>query len=109
MARRQLSVDDPHWPRSTGRGRTLLPLMPLKLDRTHSDAIRHHGAADYPNECCGILLGRADGAGKEVSEVVPLRNLRLDPARAQELLPLEAPGRESERNRFLIDPLEQLR
>jgi len=30
-------------------------------------------------------------------------------ARAQEVLPLDAPGRESERNRFLIDPLEQLR
>jgi proteasome lid subunit RPN8/RPN11 len=64
---------------------------------------------DYPNECCGILLGKAKGVEKEVHEVVPLKNLRLDSARAQELLPLESPGRESERNRFLIDPLEQLR
>jgi proteasome lid subunit RPN8/RPN11 len=83
--------------------------MSIKLDKSQSEAIRRHGSADYPNECCGILLGHADGAHKEVLEVVALKNLRLDAARAQELLPLEAPGRESERNRFLIDPLEQLR
>jgi len=44
-----------------------------------------------------------------VTEVVPLKNLRHDPSRAQELLPVGDPGRETERNRFLIDPLEQLR
>ncbi len=83
--------------------------MEIILSKDQEDAIRRHGAGDYPNECCGILLGSANGARKEVREIVPLKNLRLDSARAQELLPLEAPGRESERNRFLIDPLEQLR
>ena len=83
--------------------------MTLILDKPNVDAIRRHGSADYPNECCGILLGRANGGRKEVREAVALKNLRLDAARAQEVLPLEAPGRESERNRFLIDPLEQLR
>lgn len=82
--------------------------MPLILQNAHWEAIRRHGSADYPNECCGILLGQANDARKEVREVIPLKNLRLDSARAQELLPLEAPGKESERNRFLIDPLEQL-
>ncbi|PYV04395.1 MAG: hypothetical protein DMG26_07520, partial [Acidobacteria bacterium] len=53
--------------------------------------------------------GRADGDRKEVTEVVPLQNLRRDPERAQALLPLEAPGSESERNRFLIDPRDQIR
>jgi proteasome lid subunit RPN8/RPN11 len=81
-----------------------IQLSPEQLDNIHS-----HGEREYPNECCGMLLGRADGVAKEVSEVVPLKNLRLDSARAQELLPLEDPGRESEKNRFLIDPLEQLR
>ena len=56
-----------------------------------------------------MLLGHADGALKVVTEVVPLKNLRHDPQRAQELLPLADADRESERNRFLIDPLEQLR
>ncbi len=83
--------------------------MALKVTREHIEAVREHGARDYPNECCGILLGQSDGAHKDVREVVALRNLRLDPARAQELLPLQSPGRESERNRFLIDPVEQLR
>ncbi|HLY61523.1 MAG TPA: M67 family metallopeptidase [Terriglobia bacterium] len=73
------------------------------------EAIRSHGSADYPNECCGMVLGLAKGAQKDVQEIVALKNLRHDSARAQELLPLESPGRESERNRFLIDPLEQLR
>lgn len=83
--------------------------MALTFVLHHLDAIRQHGARDYPNECCGILLGRANGANKEVLEVVPIKNLRLDAARAQDILPLESPGRESERNRFLIDPLEQLK
>jgi proteasome lid subunit RPN8/RPN11 len=83
--------------------------MTLKLDHAQTEAIRRHGSNDYPNECCGVLLGSANGTSKEVHEVVGLLNLRSDPQRAQELLPLEQPGRESERNRFLIDPLEQLR
>ena len=83
--------------------------MAIKLRSEHLQGVRSHAKRDYPNECCGILLGLVNGERKEVWEVVPLKNLRLDPARAQELLPLDAPGRESERNRFLIDPLEQLR
>ena len=83
--------------------------MAINLTKEHGDSIRAHGVRDYPNECCGILFGRASGTDKQVSEVVALKNLRHDAARAQELLPLNDPGRESERNRFLIDPLEQLR
>jgi proteasome lid subunit RPN8/RPN11 len=84
-------------------------LTRLVFTRQDADVIRQHGARDYPSECCGILLGRADGGRKEVLEVVPLTNLRHDPERAQALLPLEEPGRECERNRFLIDPRDQLR
>ncbi len=83
--------------------------MLLRLSPQHVEAIRSHGEREYPAECCGILLGRADGEQKVVSEAVPVRNLRHDPQRAQELLPLNVPGRESERNRFLIDPRDQLR
>ena len=83
--------------------------MLLKLTEKQIEQIRRHGAQDYPNECCGVLIGVVDGEKKEVREVVPLRNLRHDPARAQELLPVEDPRSESERNRFLIDPRDQLR
>ena len=81
----------------------------LKLAAQHVNAIRRHGEQDYPSECCGILLGHTDGGQKVVTEVVPLANLRHDPERAQALLPLEELDRESERNRFLIDPRDQLR
>jgi len=81
----------------------------LKVTEKHLAAIRAHGRWTYPAECCGILLGHANDEQRVVTEVVPLRNLRHDPQRAQALLPLEEPGRESERNRFLIDPQDQLR
>jgi proteasome lid subunit RPN8/RPN11 len=83
--------------------------MALKLEAGQTEAIHRHAEADYPAECCGILLGHAEGDSKQVLEVVALVNLRHDPARAQELLPLDDPDRETDRNRFLIDPKEQLR
>jgi proteasome lid subunit RPN8/RPN11 len=83
--------------------------MPLRLNKTHLESIRAHGSRDYPSECCGILLGKAEGDEKVVAEVARLANLRHDPARAQELLPVDDLGRETEKNRFLIDPLDQLR
>src|ERR1035441_313836 len=82
--------------------------MALKLGHEQREAIRQHSVRDYPNECCGVLLGKVEGDAKHVAEVVALRNLRHDPSRAQELLPVDDPGRETERNRFLIDPLDQL-
>lgn len=32
--------------------------MALRLGKGISDEIRQHGAATYPNECCGALYGR---------------------------------------------------
>jgi len=83
--------------------------MPLQINKTELESIRAHAARDYPSECCGVLLGHAEDDAKLLLEVVPLANLRHDPARAQELLPVDDPGRETEKNRFLIDPLDQLR
>jgi proteasome lid subunit RPN8/RPN11 len=83
--------------------------MAIRFGPEQFESIRAHGARDYPSECCGVLLGHADGESKEVSEVVPLRNLRHDPTRAQEILPVQDASRESEKNRFLIDPEDQLR
>ncbi|HZO99933.1 MAG TPA: M67 family metallopeptidase [Terriglobia bacterium] len=82
--------------------------MALKLNSNLLAQIREHGMRDYPNECCGVLLGRARDGTKDVIEVVPLRNLRVDRKAAQEILPLENPSQETERNRFLIDPRDQL-
>jgi len=83
--------------------------MVLRVNKAQREAIGQHGARDYPNECCGVLLGDVNGELKQVRDVVALKNLRHDVHYAQELLPVDDPERETERNRFLIDPLDQLR
>ncbi|MFZ0639425.1 MAG: M67 family metallopeptidase [Candidatus Acidiferrales bacterium] len=45
------------------------------------DKIHEHGARDYPNECCGALLGRDAGADRTVLGLVPLVNQRNDSPR----------------------------
>jgi proteasome lid subunit RPN8/RPN11 len=67
----------------------------IRLDPGHEEAMRRHGETDYPNECCGLLIGvlSANGA-KRVDEVVPLSNVREQDAR---------------HNRFLIAPEDLLR
>ena len=57
-------------------------------------AIQAHGEVAYPNEGCGLLLGREAGADKQVVDLLPIRN-----------------GREPEaaHNRYLITPQDMLR
>jgi proteasome lid subunit RPN8/RPN11 len=83
--------------------------MALQISQKHVDAIGEHGARAYPNECCGVILGSKVDDAKRVRELAPIANLRHDRARSQELLPLADPKRESELNRFLMDPKELLR
>jgi proteasome lid subunit RPN8/RPN11 len=64
--------------------------MPLYLAPEHHEIIRAHAARDYPNECCGFLIGKTPS---EISAVFPAANTRDD----------------SPRNRFEIDPLELVR
>ena len=64
--------------------------MPLHLDDILADAIRAHGAQDYPHECCGFLIGKAGTEPVTVARVVPAANTRQD----------------SPRNRFEINPVE---
>lgn len=40
------------------------------------DDIRTHGARAYPSECCGALIGVADGDSKLVRALLPLDNRR---------------------------------
>ncbi|MGH9771957.1 MAG: M67 family metallopeptidase [Candidatus Acidiferrales bacterium] len=80
--------------------------MGLRISEDGLNIIRRHAGRDYPNECCGAMLGMEINGAKEVVDLAPLTNLRGDRARADELLPLASPERESERNRFLIDPFD---
>lgn len=67
----------------------------IRLSDVHLDAVRAHGEADYPYECCGLLIG---GFGvestKTVLETVPISNAREE---------------SEKRNRFLITPEELLK
>ncbi len=67
----------------------------IRLADVHLDAVRAHGEADYPYECCGLLIG---GFGvestKTVLETVPISNAREE---------------SEKRNRFLITPEELLK
>ncbi|HEY9404118.1 MAG TPA: M67 family metallopeptidase [Pyrinomonadaceae bacterium] len=54
----------------------------IVLDREQEDAIRRQGEAEYPHECCGLLIGRmAADNRKTVAEVYPVSNAREQEAR----------------------------
>jgi proteasome lid subunit RPN8/RPN11 len=55
--------------------------MMLLLGDNVADRIRAHGAETYPHECCGALLGRDAGVGREVGDTFPLVNRRDDSPR----------------------------
>lgn len=67
----------------------------IQLTPGHVQSIRQHGEADFPHECCGILVGifGEDGA-KQVREILPISNAREE---------------EAKRNRFLITAEEMMR
>jgi proteasome lid subunit RPN8/RPN11 len=65
----------------------------LKLQTSDCRKIRDHGEAAYPNECCGILVGRLQGDVRVVEATLRCQNTRTD----------------SPHNRYHIDPLEVVR
>jgi len=69
-------------PQPTARRLVLMP--------RHRLAVETHAAATYPEECCGVLIGRAltDGSGTLVERVLPVDNERQD----------------SRNNRYMIHP-----
>ena len=67
----------------------------ITLEEERLNEIRRHGVADYPYECCGLLIGRYEKDGsKIVLETYPISNAREESAK---------------RNRFLIQPEELLK
>ncbi len=61
----------------------------MKISRTLLDQIHRHLESGYPNEACGVMLGK-EGI---ITEVVAADNQRTDSAR----------------NRYLIDPLSYMK
>jgi proteasome lid subunit RPN8/RPN11 len=67
--------------------------MPLIITTALDAEMRAHAKRDYPNECCGFLIGKRGDEGVIVHEARPAENMRED----------------SLRNRFEIDPEEYMR
>ena len=72
-------------------------MIPLVLSAPLREQIEREGAAAFPNECCGILIGRdesgPDGPGRVVDRLLPGRNI-FEP--------------DEQYHRFSIDPWQQL-
>jgi adenylyltransferase/sulfurtransferase len=66
----------------------------ILLRESVTAGIRKHAEAEYPWECCGVLIGVAENGEKRVTELFPISNARNE---------------EHRRNRFLILPEETLR
>ncbi len=50
----------------------------LRIAQRDLDSLRQHGEQTYPHECCGVLLGSAEGEERVVREVVRCDNTRAD-------------------------------
>jgi proteasome lid subunit RPN8/RPN11 len=68
--------------------------MKIRIAQPELDRLGKEGASSYPDECCGLLIGRwENGEGRVVEEIRPMENARVD----------------SPANRYLIRPEELLR
>ena len=63
---------------------------PIVLSSAIVAQIESEGVAAYPNECCGILIGRDAVDGRVVERIVPMKNT-FDPS--------------EQYHRFTIDPM----
>ncbi len=52
----------------------------LHITYTDYEGLRAHGEETYPNECCGVLLGKSDAEGNHVHQIVRAGNTRTDSA-----------------------------
>jgi proteasome lid subunit RPN8/RPN11 len=58
----------------------------ITIDAAALDVIRSHGAATYPDECCGALIGTADAGVTHVAEARPLDNVTAEGPRRRFLI-----------------------
>jgi proteasome lid subunit RPN8/RPN11 len=65
----------------------------LSIGYAEYEALRAHGEETYPNECCGVLLGKSENQMNEVRSLVRAGNTRTDSAH----------------NRYNIAPVELIR
>jgi proteasome lid subunit RPN8/RPN11 len=54
--------------------------MSLTISQSLYDQLRAHGEETYPDECCGIMLGKTSDAGIDVAQLIRAGNTRTDSA-----------------------------
>ncbi|WP_310487565.1 M67 family metallopeptidase [Chamaesiphon sp. VAR_69_metabat_338] len=81
--------------------------MTILISNTQLQIIYQHAEATYPEECCGILLGKIDERTKTVIEVIPTINV-WEPA--ESIDPLEASSElaKTKTSRYAISPQDIL-
>jgi proteasome lid subunit RPN8/RPN11 len=63
-----------------------------------------HAESTYPNECCGVMLGKIDGDSKSVSMATPLENVSAGSQAARyELRPEDLLSADREARRLNLD------
>ena len=55
-----------------------MPAFTLRIVRQAYEALRQHSVAEYPNECCGVLLGRMDMSGRVITAAVRCQNVSAE-------------------------------
>jgi proteasome lid subunit RPN8/RPN11 len=76
----------------------------LQLTLSAQQTIAHQAAAEYPNECVGLLLGQIDGENKIASVAYPVENRW-----AGQVTLAETDKPDSRRDRFYLDPRDYLK
>ncbi|NJL68709.1 MAG: M67 family metallopeptidase [Richelia sp. CSU_2_1] len=77
----------------------------IALSKAHILSIRTHGESTYPNECCGLLLGRVTGDVKTLVEVLPVQNAWV--SEAEDCWPEQK--QLTEKRRYAIAPADMLK
>jgi len=81
----------------------------LKISAAHLQKIQTHGESTYPEECCGLLLGKLKGDVKIVVEVLATENSWDGETDETGYAIANSPqGESTKRNRFRIAPIEML-
>ncbi|HXG93063.1 MAG TPA: M67 family metallopeptidase [Blastocatellia bacterium] len=78
--------------------------MAIKVKQHHLNQIKQHGERTYPQECCGLLLGRIEESANVLDEVFAVENVW---EKSSDFLRDDIPRyrrEESRQNRFLITP-----
>jgi proteasome lid subunit RPN8/RPN11 len=81
--------------------------MTIEIDAKQLQVIYRHAETTYPEECCGILLGKIEKLTKTVIEVIPTINI-WEPAESIDPLNSDETTTRTKTSRYTISPRDIL-